>query len=69
MRPARGNRLASGGSGEGLRAMGSLRTVLVFIWLWAKSQIVPPVNIRFNPTTKIGSKMGAPTPTRDPKRF
>ena len=23
-----------------------------------KSQIVPPVNIRFNPTTKIDSKMG-----------
>ena len=28
---------------------------LPFIWLWVKSQIVPPMNIRFNPTTKIGS--------------
>ena len=28
---------------------------------WVKTQIVPPMNIRFNPTTKIGSKMnGAP---------
>ena len=26
--------------------------------LWVKIQIVPRVNIRFNPTTKIGSKMG-----------
>ena len=23
---------------------------------------IPPVNIRFNPSTKIGPKMGAPTP-------
>ena len=25
---------------------------------WVKVQLVPPVNIRFNPTTKIGPKMG-----------
>ena len=25
------------------------------IWPWVKIQIVPPVNILFNPTTKIGS--------------
>ena len=29
------------------------------MWPWVKIQIVPPVSIRFNPTTKIGSKMGA----------
>ena len=27
-------------------------------WPWVKIQILPLVNIRFNPTTKIGSKMG-----------
>ena len=27
-------------------------------WPWVKIQIVPPVNIRFNPTTKTGSKLG-----------
>ena len=32
-------------------------------WPWVKAQIVGPVNIRFNPTTEIGSNMGgAPTP-------
>ena len=28
------------------------------IWPWVNIQIVPPVNIRLNPTTKIGSEMG-----------
>ena len=38
-------------------------------WPWVKSQIVPPVNIRFNPTT-IGSEMGGEftyQPKWDPK--
>ena len=30
----------------------------VMAHIWVKSQIVPPVNIRFNPTTKIGLKIG-----------
>ena len=41
-------------------------------WPWAfqkpKSQIVPPVNIRFNPTTKIGSLkwvVNSPIPTQN----
>ena len=39
-------------------------------WPGVKSQIVPPVNIRFNPTTKIGSKMSGEftyQPNWDPK--
>ena len=32
--------------------------MLVFVWPLVKIQIVAPVNIRFNPTTKIGSTMG-----------
>ena len=31
---------------------------ITYIWPWVKIQFVPPVNIRFNPTTEIGSKMG-----------
>ena len=43
---------------------------LACIWPWVKIQIVPPVNIRLNPTTKIGSKMGGEftyQPKWDPK--
>ena len=36
------------------------------IWPWVKTQIVPQVNIRFNPTTKIGNLkwvVNSPIPT------
>ena len=40
---------------------------------WVKTQIVPPENIRFNPTTKIGSRMGDENSSTNqngiPKRF
>ena len=36
-------------------------------WPWGKTQIVPPVNIRFNPTTKIGSLKWVVNSPNNPK--
>ena len=57
-RRRRAGRRRSAGRGSGTRRTRRQLLMGRRIWVWVKIQNVAPVNIRFNPTTKKGSKMG-----------